>query len=627
MIHNEPDITRFSSEFTCPVCKGHPDDPRRNGSRCFGFLSGDGVFAHCTREELAGALEENENSSTYPHLLVGTCRCGTRHGEPSTNGHKKIVATYDYTDPRGNLLHQTVRYEPKEFSQRRPDGNGGWIWSIKDIDPVLYRLQDVYRAILAGEKIRICEGEKDADRGALELGITTTTCAMGAKKWRDSYTQVLRGADVELLPHNDKAGREHVLSVAKQLRGVANTVKVVELPGVPPDGGDLSDWIEAGGSREALDELPGTTDSVHTVVPGSSLESFGAYRIADCEDPRPREYLIENFAETGHATYLYGGAGTMKSLIGTLACISVASPEVTSFCGLPVKKHGPAVIFDSELNLDELVRRTRQLCAGLDIVVPRGLYYKSAVGQPADETFPSLLGLCQYVEAVMTSIDSLGFAVRGSAEDYDDMKHALHDHIDPLRNAGTAPFIIDHKPHQGDNLFGSVAKTFHGRYIFLTEDLDSELHTPGKRNVRVTNKKESFGPKGRKIHLRFSFTPKDGPISINVVGSPDIPDSYEDLSPEARVQRTLIAGDKTKKELAVATSIHLNTLGSLLPAMREKGMIGHAGKSGREIVYTVSVKEDNSHDELPRTTEGIGAVVPGSSLEEENSIHPRPLFL
>src|SRR5262249_31237500 len=33
---------------------------------------------------------------------------------------RRIVATYDYRDERGALLFQAVRFEPKDFSQRRP---------------------------------------------------------------------------------------------------------------------------------------------------------------------------------------------------------------------------------------------------------------------------------------------------------------------------------------------------------------------------------------------------------------------------------------------------------------------------------------------------------------------------
>lgn len=45
------------------------------------------------------------------------------NGSNRTSG--RIVDTYDYTSLDGDLLHQTVRHEPKKFLQRRPDGNGG----------------------------------------------------------------------------------------------------------------------------------------------------------------------------------------------------------------------------------------------------------------------------------------------------------------------------------------------------------------------------------------------------------------------------------------------------------------------------------------------------------------------
>ena len=74
-----------------------------------------------------------------------------------------------------------MRYEPKDFSQRRPDGNGGWIWKnlFKDVKPILYRLPEVVNA----NEVLIVEGEKDCDNLS-ELGFVATTCPMGAKKWR-----------------------------------------------------------------------------------------------------------------------------------------------------------------------------------------------------------------------------------------------------------------------------------------------------------------------------------------------------------------------------------------------------------------------------------------------------------
>ena len=83
----------------------------------------------------------------------------------------EIVASYDYLDENGKLLHQTVRFEPKEFRQRRLDKNGKWIWDLKGIKPVIYHLPRVKEAIDKGETIYLAEGEKDADNLVATLGL------------------------------------------------------------------------------------------------------------------------------------------------------------------------------------------------------------------------------------------------------------------------------------------------------------------------------------------------------------------------------------------------------------------------------------------------------------------------
>src|SRR5215216_3685412 len=98
------------------------------------------------------------------------------------NGHgRRIVATYDYTDERNVLQFQAVRFEPKGFSQRRPDGNSGWIWNLTDVQRVPYRYADLLAAEVM-DWVLIPEGEKDVDR-LVELGFVATTNAQGAGKW------------------------------------------------------------------------------------------------------------------------------------------------------------------------------------------------------------------------------------------------------------------------------------------------------------------------------------------------------------------------------------------------------------------------------------------------------------
>jgi hypothetical protein len=166
-----------------------------------------------------------------------------------------IAATYDYVDAGGVLLHQVVRLTPKSFRQRRPDpgGKDGWAWDMKGVPRALYRLPDVLAAVAAGRTVFVVEGEKDADNLA-RLGLAATTNAGGAGKWRGQYTDALRGADVVILADNDGPGRDHARQVARSLSGRARSVKVVDLPGLPPKG-DVSDWLAAGGTAEQLQSM------------------------------------------------------------------------------------------------------------------------------------------------------------------------------------------------------------------------------------------------------------------------------------------------------------------------------------------------------------------------------------
>jgi len=166
------------------------------------------------------------------------------------NYHRNIEVTYDYEDELGKLLFQVVRYNPKGFSQRRPDGKGEWIWNMKGITPVPYHLPEVIRAV---EPVLIVEGEKDVDN-LRKLGFTATTSPMGAGKWRDSYNKYLRDKEVILVPDKDQAGMIHCKKIGKSLWGIARKIKWLELPDLK-EKEDVSDWISKGNSKTELLQL------------------------------------------------------------------------------------------------------------------------------------------------------------------------------------------------------------------------------------------------------------------------------------------------------------------------------------------------------------------------------------
>lgn len=167
------------------------------------------------------------------------------------NGHGKreIVATYDYTDEAGHLLFQAVRYAPKGFSQRAPNGAGDWKHSLQGIRRVLYQLPK----LKGHPAIVICEGEKDVDR-AWSLGIPATCNPMGAGKWEPDYTQQLLAQGVKrvaILPDHDPVGEAHAEAVASSCAASGVAVRVVRLPNLP-DHGDLTDYLNAGHPKDEL---------------------------------------------------------------------------------------------------------------------------------------------------------------------------------------------------------------------------------------------------------------------------------------------------------------------------------------------------------------------------------------
>jgi 5S rRNA maturation endonuclease (ribonuclease M5) len=156
-------------------------------------------------------------------------------------------AVYDYRDADGNLVHQTVRFPGKQFRQRRPDGNGGWIWNLKDIKLLLYCYPELLAADPAAN-VFIVEGEKDVD-SLRALGTVATCNPMGAGKWAivaEDAVKALTGRSVVVIADKDEPGRKHAQDVAGSLRGHAAAVKVVELPG--DNVKDASDFIVAGGT-------------------------------------------------------------------------------------------------------------------------------------------------------------------------------------------------------------------------------------------------------------------------------------------------------------------------------------------------------------------------------------------
>jgi putative DNA primase/helicase len=229
-----------------------------------GRKSGNSWLACCPAHEDNNpslALRDGDNGQVLVHCHAG-CAQDAVVGALKAQGlwpeqeriERRIVATYDYTDEAGDLLYQTVRFEPKEFLPRFPDRICGWIWR-KHPRQVLFHLPEVLQSPI----VFIVEGERDVET-LRSHGFVATTAAGGCQApWSLTFTAALRGREVIIIPDNDAPGWKRAAVIARALLGAAAKIRVIDLP---KQHKDITDWFQAGHSDC---ELIAMLEAVHAV--------------------------------------------------------------------------------------------------------------------------------------------------------------------------------------------------------------------------------------------------------------------------------------------------------------------------------------------------------------------------
>ncbi len=318
--------------------------------------------------------QDLDDRKDFPKILKSIA---SDFGIPFTEQQRKLVKTYDYTDQEGKLLFQVCRYEPKNFSQRRPDGNGGWIWDLKGIQTVLYRLPNLLKA----EEVLIVEGEKDVDNLAL-LGFSATTCPMGAKKWKNHYNEFLKGKDLILCPDNDNEGREHMTQIAISVNGNSRSLRWLELPGLPSKG-DISDWMASFSDPEdAAERLTIMLENATPYTPPKrkTLEDIviTSQDFHSLDIPKRSEHLHPWFKESS-IILITGERGIGKSFFAHQIANSIRKGKSCGpwDCNLCV----PILLVDGEMSCNDLQERCELLGLNTDGLSPLYLYSDAMANQ------------------------------------------------------------------------------------------------------------------------------------------------------------------------------------------------------------------------------------------------------
>lgn len=210
---------------------------------------------------------------------------------------RREVAVYKYRDAGGAVLYENVRFEPKDFRQRRVV-DGARVWGLNGVERVPYRLPELMdiQPRLANIVV-LTEGEKDADALA-DLGFTTSNL----KQWLRSFNSYLRPDDrIVIIADHDAPGYKLAETTAQVIARDRSNVRVIDLfdgdkgPVPLKHGPDVSDWLAIHVDAPADEQRRRLLDAIRQrVATGQNSPSTAAASVSDPPSPSGRTDDLAN---------------------------------------------------------------------------------------------------------------------------------------------------------------------------------------------------------------------------------------------------------------------------------------------------------------------------------------------
>ncbi len=453
-----------------------------------------------------------------------------------------IVKKYDYHDAAGDLVMQVCRYMPKEFRQRRPDGNGNWIWSVKDIEPVPYRLPD----ILGADEVVIVEGEKDADT-LMAAGIVATTKSGGSGRWPDAMSKYFSGKRVYVLPDNDEAGRKTALNTAAALAGVADHVAFCDVFAGLRAKADASDWLEEGGDPAELMKRLRTFPAFEQ---DEALEGLDIFPTIDADGMVPAlsaDDFVEGLLISTQMSVVYGPSNSGKTFFAADLALHVALGW--NWRGLEVDQGGVLYIAaEGSYGIQNRVAAFKQ-AHEIDETVPFSVIPVSVNMYDSEEEIERLINTVKvkaraFGSVSLVVVDTLARVMSGGDENLAVDMGQFVGHCDDLRFATGAHVMVVH--HSGKD----TSKGARGSSS-LRAATDTEIEIEPGEGFSVARVE-----KQRELELGGEFVFSLGVVELgkNQRGKPVTSCVVEalDEAPESKKQREKRPGGRNQRILLKA---------------------------------------------------------------------------
>ena len=349
---------------------------------------------------------------------------------------------WDYHDRHGAIVARVVRYNlvdvdtgeiaGKTFTQHAW-ADGRQQPNLGGLDMPLYRLPTVLAAAMQYRPVYVVEGERDADTLAA-LGLTATTCPMGAGSWRPWHTEALSGAaDVRIIADNDEPGLAHARHIADEL-GAAATILL------PADGcKDATEHFDAGHTLDDLVMLgePDPAAAVRDAFPALDWHALWA-------DDSEEEWIVEPILPARRLVALYSPPKVGKSLL--LLEIAVAVAQGADVLGTSPDRPRRVLYVDFEndpkLDTRDRLKAMGHTPADLGNLVVLSFPTMSALDTPAGGA--ELIAAASAYACDVVVIDTVSRAIRGEENENDTWLNFYRHTGLAIKQAGLALIRLDH---------------------------------------------------------------------------------------------------------------------------------------------------------------------------------------
>lgn len=565
----------------CPV-KGHRD---QNPSLSITRQADGTALVHCFKCDPGDVFRALREKGCISEPLAA--RNGNHAGE---------WVWYDYPDETGAVLYQSGRqdYPRKKFTQRRPDGAGGYVYNLNGVRRVPYKLPALIAGAKVGKTALFVEGEKHADH-LTRAGFVATTFSGGAGALKTDnqpkdWPALFRGVHVCILADNDEPGKAHACRVGRALVGVAKSVRVIKaLPGVGHKGDVLNWWDpEQGRDANALRELiraapeyepqPGDdteayysspSDAVANTVPNAGTSEPLARRgpvplseyLTRPELLTPPQAFVPRLAFKGRSTLF---AALFKAGKTTLMCQAcAATTRAGEFLSDQLDAPQTVLWYAIDEPLGDTVRRFNEL--GAD---PTRVYI---VDEP-----PTALEMREDIQATGATVVVVDTMISLWGDGFDennasDMAPRMRPFIAIPRELDVALVLLHHTGRSGMNYRGSahfgaavdVIVTMHA----VNADAPDGSDDPTVEDVRRILKGKGRG--GIHFHDRLTF---DGTRYVLGEAPPSL---------ELRTLRAVLDAPASMSKVAKDVGVRKDRILELMPKLMREGFVRQIG-SGKD---------------------------------------------